>query len=267
MFPQGCDLRTASFQSDNNALRACRLAPCRCGPPAMLYIQRVIARILVVEDDFHIAGVLSLELSRLGYEVLEARNGAQALAIVRSRQPGLMLLDMGLPDMDGSNVLGQLRASGNALPVIVLTARDDQRDRIDGLRAGADDYVVKPFDLNELDARIRAVLRRAAPVDPQGLVVGALHLLPDEARASLGGAPLALTPRELRLLQRLMKNRDRVVSKAQLIDTLAELNETVAEKSLEVHIHRIRNKIVGHDVEIVTARGFGYLMRQVAPTC
>lgn len=233
----------------------------------MAYSRRVIARILVVEDDFHIAGVLSRELSRLGYEVLDARNGAQALASVRSQQPSLMLLDMGLPDMDGSSVLRQLRASGNALPVIVLTARDEQRDRVDGLRAGADDYVVKPFDLTELDARIRAVLRRSAPMGPQGLVVGELQLLPDEARATLGGAPLALTPRELRLLQRLMKNRDRVVTKAQLIDTLAELNETVADKSVEVHIHRIRNKIVGHDVEIVTARGFGYLLRQVAQKC
>ena len=233
---------------------------------ALIYSQPMDARILVVEDDFHIADVLSRELSRLGYEVLEARNGAQALASVRSRQPSLMLLDMGLPDMDGSSVLRQLRAAGNALPVIVLTARDDQRDRIDGLHAGADDYVLKPFDLSELDARIQAVLRRAGPMASQGIVVGALHLLPDEARATLAGAPLALTPREWQVLRRLMKQRDRVVTKAQLIDAMGELNENVADKSVEVYIHRIRHKIAGHDVEIVTARGFGYLLRQAALT-
>lgn len=226
------------------------------------YSDRVEERILVVEDDPCLAGLLNGELSRLGYRVAEARTGAHALASVRARPPGLVLLDMGLPDIDGSRVLAQLRAGGDPTPVIVLTARDDRRDRIDGLLAGADDYIVKPFDMAELDARIRAVLRRAGPMDGGGLLVGRLRLLPDEARITLAGAPLPLTPRELQVLRRLMRNVDRVVTKAQLTDALAELNEDVGDKTVEVYIHRIRQKLAGHDVEIVTVRGFGYLLRR-----
>lgn len=247
---RGRDLKRASFQTDNEAADG-----------ALINIGRVDARILVVEDDFQIANLLDHELARLGYRVLQARNGAQALAGVRTQQPHLMLLDMGLPDFDGSHVLRQLRAEGNALPIIVLTARDQPRDRVEGLRSGADDYVVKPFDLAELDARIHALLRRAGHGAALGLSVGCLQLLPDEMRITLGGEPLALTARELLVLRRLMKSHDRVVTKGQLLETLAELNEEIAEKAVEVYIHRIRQKLIGHEVEIVTVRGFGYLLR------
>ena len=233
----------------------------------MLYSDRMRARILIVEDDQLIADALSRGLSRLGYTVLEARNGAQAVAKLRNDHPSLMLLDLGLPDIDGAEVLRQLRAEQNTLPVIMLTARDDRLDRIGGLLAGADDYVVKPFDLIELHARIQAVLRRVGHPALPGLTVGALQLLPDELRITLDSAPLALTPRELQVLRRLMKSRDRVVTKAQLIDAMQALNESVADKSVEVYVHRIRGKIVGHDVEIVTARGFGYLLRHMAKRC
>ena len=130
-------------------------------------------RILAVEDDPHIAGLLALELGRLGYGLRTVGTAAEALAHARSWAPSLMLLDLGLPDRDGAEVLRELRARGDSVPVICLTARDQPVERVGGLRAGADDYIVKPFDLSELDARIRAVLRRSDRAGPQELNVRA----------------------------------------------------------------------------------------------
>lgn len=221
------------------------------------------ALILVVEDDLQIAELIGRELAHRGYDVLKAHNGAQALVSLARDRPALVLLDMGLPDLDGSDVLRQVRESGNPVPVIVLTARDQQHERVGGLRAGADDYVVKPFDMVELDARIQAVLRRGGHPQAQGLSVGTLQLMADATRISLAGVPLALTPREFHLLHRLMGNVDRVVTKTQLTDTLMTFYGDVAGKTIEVYLHRIRQKIAGHDVEIATVRGFGYLLRRV----
>jgi two-component system, OmpR family, response regulator len=220
-------------------------------------------RILVVEDDPQIASLLTLELGRCGYALRTAGSAAEALAQARGWAPHLMLLDLGLPDRDGADLLRDLRGQGDTLPVICLTARDQQIDRIGGLRAGADDYIVKPFDIAELDARIRAVLRRSERAGPQEIVFGALRLSSDEVRVFAGEAPLGLTPRELHVLRRLLKNAGRVVTKAQLTETLAALNEDIGDKTIEVYVHRIRHKIQGHDVEIVTVRGFGYLLRQL----
>ena len=204
-----------------------------------------------------------LELERRGYALRMAGTAAEASMIARTWVPNLMLLDLGLPDRDGADVLREMRAQGDALPVICLTARDQQIDRIGGLRAGADDYIVKPFDLGELDARIRAVLRRSDRADAQELVLGALRLSSDGVRVLANDQPLGLTPRELHVLRRLLKNAGRVVTKAQLTETLAALNEDIGDKSIEVYVHRIRHKIQGYDVEIVTVRGFGYLLRQI----
>ncbi|MFO1399480.1 MAG: response regulator transcription factor [Burkholderiales bacterium] len=220
-------------------------------------------RILAVEDDPPIARMLTLELGRLGYTLLVVGTAGEALAQAKSWSPNLMLLDLGLPDRDGGDVLRELRARNDPLPVICLTARDRPVERVGGLRAGADDYIVKPFDISELDARIRAVLRRADRGAPQELVLGTLKLAADETRVLAGDAPLPLTPRELYVLRRLMRNAGRVVTKAQLTETLAEHNEDIGDKTVEVYVHRIRNKIQGSDVEIVTVRGFGYLLRQV----
>lgn len=222
-------------------------------------------RILAVEDDPPIARMLTLELGRLGYALLVVGTAAEALAQARSWSPSLMLLDLGLPDRDGAEVLRELRARNDPLPVICLTARDRPIERVGGLRAGADDYIVKPFDISELDARIRAVLRRADRGAPQELVLGTLKLAADETRVLAQDVPLPLTPRELYVLRRLMRNAGRVVTKAQLTETLAEHNEDIGDKTVEVYVHRIRNKIQGSDVEIVTVRGFGYLLRQVPP--
>ena len=220
-------------------------------------------RILVVEDDPQIASLLMLELARRGYALRTAGTAVEASALARTWAPNLMLLDLGLPDRDGADVLREMRERGDGLPVICLTARDQQIDRIGGLRAGADDYMVKPFDLGELDARIRAVLRRSERAGPQEVVLGALRLSSDGVRVLANDQPLGLTPREIHVLRRLLKNAGRVVTKAQLTETLAALNEDIGDKTIEVYIHRIRHKIQGYDVEIVTVRGFGYLLRQM----
>jgi two-component system OmpR family response regulator len=220
-------------------------------------------RILAVEDDPPIAGLLTLELGRMGYDLLTVGTALQALVQARQWAPHLMLLDLGLPDRDGAEVLRELRLRGDALPVICLTARDRPVERVGGLRAGADDYIVKPFDMSELDARIRAVLRRFDRGAPQELVLGGLRLASDESRLFAGDVQVPLTPRELHVLRRLLRNAGRVVTKAHLTETLAALNEDIGDKTIEVYIHRIRQKIQGNDVEIVTVRGFGYLLRQL----
>jgi two-component system OmpR family response regulator len=221
----------------------------------------VQTRILAVEDDPDIARLLSLELGRLGYSLRVVGTAAQAMHEIRASLPSLVLLDLGLPDRDGSDLLRDLRANGQTLPVICLTARDKPVERVGGLRAGADDYIVKPFDISELDARIRAVLRRSDRATDQGLSVGALRIAADDARVMGREGGIALTPRELHVLRRLMKNAGRVVTKAQLTETLAERNEDIGDKTVEVYVHRIRQKIQGNGVEIVTVRGFGYLLR------
>jgi DNA-binding response OmpR family regulator len=220
-------------------------------------------RILAVEDDAHIAALLGDELGRLGYGLRAVGTAAEALAQAQAWHPHLMLLDLGLPDRDGAEVLRTLRARSDPLPVICLTARDRQDERVDGLRAGADDYIVKPFDLAELDARIRAVLRRATGGGAPPIALGTLRLTEDESRVLGDAGPLALTPREVHVLRRLLKNAGRVVTKAQLTETLSALNEDIGEKTIEVYIHRIRGKIRNNGVEIVTVRGFGYLLRLV----
>jgi two-component system OmpR family response regulator len=224
----------------------------------------VQTRILAVEDDPDIARLLALELGRLGYSLRTVGTAAQAMQEIRASAPSLMLLDLGLPDRDGADLLRELRAGGHLLPVICLTARDKPVERVGGLRAGADDYIVKPFDISELDARIRAVLRRSDRAVDQGLAVGALRLAPDQARVTGHNGGIALTPRELHVLHRLMKNAGRVVTKAQLTETLAERNEDIGDNTVEVYVHRIRQKIHGNGVEIVTVRGFGYLLRATA---
>ncbi len=218
-------------------------------------------RILAVEDDPHIARLLEHELGALGYALRMAGSVSVAERELLREAPHLMLLDLGLPDRDGGDLLRDLRAAGNRLPVICLTARDRSAERVGGLRAGADDYIVKPFDVAELDARIKAVLRRADRDVPLEVIVGGLRLAADEVRLFGGSGLLPLTPREVHVTRRLMKNAGRVVTKAQLTETLAALNDDIGDKTVEVYVHRIRHKIQGNGVEIVTVRGFGYLLR------
>jgi two-component system response regulator TctD len=219
-------------------------------------------RILIVEDNPATAHLLALELARLGYPSRTAMTGADALMQARTWKPQLMLLDLELPDRDGIGVLADLRAEDNALPVICVTARGGQADRVGGLLVGADDYVVKPFDIDELDARITAVLRRTNRTNAQALAIGTLRLVADDVRIYANDELLALTPREVHVLRELLAHAGQVVTKSQLTSMLMALNESIGEKTIEVYIHRLRNKIHGHGVEIVTARGFGYMLQQ-----
>jgi len=217
--------------------------------------------ILIVEDDQDIARLLVVELSRLAYTLSTAGSGEDALESLNAVVPDLVLLDLGLPGIDGRDVLRLMRELHPTLPVICVTARDQQMDRLGGFRAGADDYIVKPFDMGELDARIRAVLRRSVRAEFSELTVGGLRLLSDDMQVQVGDVPLALTRREVHILRRLMKNAGRVVTKHQLTQALGDYNDTIGDNTIEVYIHRLRSKLQGCGAEIVTLRGFGYLLR------
>ena len=223
-------------------------------------------RVLLVEDSQILRDSLSTGLRQAGYAVDSAADGKAGLWSAQSNDYDVIVLDLMLPELDGLSLLQKIRAEGKEAQVLILTAKDAIADRVKGLREGADDYMVKPFDLGELDARIRAVLRRSERAGPQEVVLGALRLSSDGVRVLANDQPLGLTPREIHVLRRLLKNAGRVVTKAQLTETLAALNEDIGDKTIEVYIHRIRHKIQGYDVEIVTVRGFGYMLRALRTT-
>jgi two-component system, OmpR family, response regulator RegX3 len=220
-------------------------------------------KILVVEDEPAIAEPMARALARAGYEPLTAGTARRALELVSSAEPDLVLLDLTLPDADGRDLCRELRRAHDT-PVIMVTARDSETDRIVGLEIGADDYVVKPFSMGELIARIRAVLRRAAgsPDAPAGPVeVGALRLDPEARRAWLDGSELELSRREFDLLARLMRDAGRVVTRETLIDEVWDRNWFGTTKTLDVHIGWLRRKL-GDDPQapryIHTVRGVGF---------
>ncbi len=216
-------------------------------------------RLLLIEDDPTIARELALRWQPRGW-LLQC---AATLAAARSALvvPGLfdlLLLDRGLPDGDGLDLLAELRRSDSHLPVLVLTARDQVADRVHGLRQGADDYLVKPFAPDELDARVESLLRRAGKPGGQRLSFGALHWLGDEGRACVGTRPLALSPREFEVLGLLVRRAPRLLPKRLLIETLAERNLEINDSAAEVYISRLRRRLAGSQVLIHTVRGFGY---------
>jgi phosphate regulon transcriptional regulator PhoB len=221
------------------------------------------SRVLIVEDEPDIRDLLAFHLERAGYQVARASTGAEALRQVRSVHPDLIVLDLMLPEMDGLEVCRRLRAdAGTAtVPVIMLTAKGDEVDRVVGLEMGADDYVVKPFSPKEVLARVRAVLRRArAPVTSAPLTVGAIAL--DEAthQASAGGQPLTLTPKEFDLLRALLEARGRVLSREFLLDRVwgyARADE-IESRTVDVHVRRLRAKLGAEGDRILTVKNVGY---------
>jgi two-component system OmpR family response regulator len=174
-----------------------------------------------------------------------------------------VILDLSLPTMDGLEVLRRLRQRGNLVPVLILTARDKVEDRVQGLDLGADDYLTKPYDLPELEARIRALLRRGQTVAHPQLQVGSLTLDITGHCAALDGAPLELSARELSVLELLMVRSGRVVSKEQISEQLSGLGEEMSSNAIEVYVHRLRKKIEAGNVSIRTLRGLGYVMERV----
>jgi two-component system OmpR family response regulator len=218
-------------------------------------------RILIAEDDEVLADGLSHSMRQSGYAVDRVSTGLEADSILRGEQPyDLIILDLGLPQMDGFTVLRNLRERNQHVPVIILTARDSVGDRVKGLDLGADDYMVKPFNLQELEARVRALLRRGQCGTNPVLTCGALTFDSVGRRASINGQPLDLTTRELGLLEALMLRSGWVVSKEQLLERLYSYSEEASSNAIEVYIHRLRKKTAPAGVTIRTIRGLGYVI-------
>jgi DNA-binding response OmpR family regulator len=217
-------------------------------------------RLLLVEDDVVIARELQLRWLARGWAVQHCATLAEAE--LASHLPGhdLLVLDLGLPDGDGLVWLQQLRRRDPSMPVLVLTARDSVGDRVQGLRTGADDYLVKPFAAEELDARVGALARRLHRDQGQPLRLGRISWMANEGQALLDGQPLELSPREFEVLGLLMRRAPRLVPKRALVDALAERNLDVGDSVAEVYVSRLRRKLLGSGVGIRTMRGFGYLL-------
>ncbi|CEA09852.1 putative transcriptional regulatory protein TcrX [Arthrobacter saudimassiliensis] len=224
------------------------------------------ARLLVVDDEPNIRELLSTSLRFAGFEVVAAGNGREALAAVEKQAPDLAVLDVMLPDMDGFTLTRRLRAAGRHFPVVFLTARDDTEDKVTGLTVGGDDYVTKPFSLDEVVARIRAVLRRTQPLEDDDAVIRVddLELDDDAHEVRRGGVAIDLSPTEFKLLRYLMLNPNRVLSKAQILDHVWEYDFNGDASIVESYISYLRRKIDRNPDSpalIQTKRGVGYLLR------
>ena len=220
-------------------------------------------RMLLVEDDPLLADGLSRSLSAMGFAVDMARDGASADHMLVNQSYDLVILDLGLPHLDGLEVLRKLRRRGGAAgtaPVLILTARDGLEDRVKGLDLGADDYMAKPFDLPELEARVRALVRRGKFGASPQLAHGRLRFDTIGRRALIDERPLDLSARELSVLETLLLNVGRVVSKEHLAEQLAGWGEEPGVNAIEVYIHRLRKKLEPAEVTVRTIRGLGYLL-------
>ncbi len=224
-------------------------------------------RVLVVDDEPTLAELLAMALRYEGWEVRTAADGRGALKAARDFAPDVVILDVMLPDIDGLEVLRKLRAQTPALPVLFLTARDAVEDRVAGLTAGGDDYVTKPFSLEEVVARLRGLLRRVSTLTAQAgsvLTVGDLELDEDAHEVRRGGDPIGLTATEFELLRYLMRNPRRVLSKAQILDRVWNYDFGGQANVVELYISYLRKKIdAGREPMIHTLRGAGYVLKPV----
>lgn len=219
--------------------------------------------ILIVEDEPPIRRLLRATLGAHEYRPIEAATGTEAMAALRHHKPDLVLLDLGLPDVDGVDILRALRRQRMSVPVLVLTARDGVEQRIAALNAGADDYLEKPFDLRELEARVRALLRRSHVDFGHEIVLGRVAIHPFERRVSVDGQALTLPAREYEVLEFLCLNAAQVVNKARLAQRLTLSNEDIGDNAVEVYVHRLRRRLAPYGIRIQTIRGVGYLLETV----
>lgn len=219
-------------------------------------------KVLIVEDEAPIRQMIAFNLTRAGFEVEEAGDCSSARTRIADGRPDLVLVDWMLPDSSGLELTRALRREegGRDLPIIMLTARAEERDKVTGLEGGADDYITKPFSARELLARINALLRRTAPAEDTVLKAGALRLDVASHRVWVGDAEADLGPTEYRLLKFLLENQERVFSRGQLLDQVWGRNVYVEERTVDVHIRRLRQALepYGADACIQTVRGAGY---------
>ncbi|HEU0012444.1 MAG TPA: response regulator transcription factor [Longimicrobium sp.] len=240
--------------------------------PARDRTPKMTAHILVVDDEPDISALVAYHLARESYRVRTASSGPEALRAAELERPDLVVLDLMLPGMSGLQVMEELRRRPETadVPIILLTARKEEQDRIQGLRSGADDYVAKPFSPQELILRVGAVLRRvhtAPPVGKGGKVVrvGPFTVDGGAATAQVGGRVLDLTPTEYRLLLTLMERRGRVQSRRQLLESVWDVTANIATRTVDMHVQRLRSKVGEHADWIETVRGFGYRFRTDPP--
>lgn len=226
-------------------------------------------KLLLIEDDPALRATLVRSLSRRGWNVLTCADGTQAVVAWAEHQPAVVALDLTLPGMDGLQVLELARSRGWRTPVLILTARGTVGDRVIGLNTGADDYLPKPFDLDELEARLRALARRVPDVNGQSepavqARMGALSLDPHSGAIYCQDQVLELPPRELALLQGLMQRPGRAVSKELLFERVFPGEQDVQYEAIEVVVYRLRKKLAGTGVTLTTLRGLGYLLKESA---
>jgi two-component system OmpR family response regulator len=220
-------------------------------------------RILIAEDDQVLADGLLRALRSAGYAVDQVASGAEADAALASHEFDMLILDLGLPRMSGLEVLRRMRARGSTVPVLILTAADSLDQRVKGLDLGADDYMAKPFALQELEARVRALTRRGLGSASSLIRHGPLTFDATGRVAYLDDCMIDLSARELSLLEVLLQRAGRLVSKDQLVERLCEWGEEVSTNAIEVYIHRLRKKIEHGPVRIATVRGLGYCLEKI----
>ncbi|MCB1273392.1 MAG: response regulator transcription factor [Leucobacter sp.] len=221
-------------------------------------------RILIVDDEPSIRELLSTSLRFAGFGVRAVSNGAQTISAVLEEEPDLIILDVMLPDMNGFSVTKRLRSAGYTAPILFLTAKDEVEDKVQGLTVGGDDYVTKPFSLDEIIARIKAILRRTIQENEEAVIEsGPIVLDQDTHEVSVDGTPVELSPTEFKLLRYLMQNANRVLSKAQILDHVWEYDFNGDAGIVESYISYLRRKLdpLTEESLIQTKRGFGYMLK------
>ena len=217
-------------------------------------------RIYIIEDDTELRNSLTTLLLQKGYVVDASDNGRNGLSILLAREYDLAIVDIGLPDTDGLALIRTLRRQQRGLPILVITALDAVEHRVAGLDAGADDYLVKPFEMLELEARARALVRRHRADRAQAIRIGPLELTMGQPRVMLSGEPMDLTAREFALLELLALRAGRVVNKDLIANSLARAGEALSDTAIEVAVHRLRRRLEPYELQVRTVRGFGYLL-------
>jgi two-component system, OmpR family, response regulator len=215
-------------------------------------------RILIVEDDSALRLGIRRILQAEGWHVDAAENGEQALIATQEANYAVAVLDLGLPRMDGLAVLKVWREQGLGMPVVILTARDELSDRVTGLNAGADDYMAKPFEPEELVARLRALMRRNPQMLTTSLSLGELNYDPQDRSLRIAGQPVGLSSREAALMELLMAQPDKAVAKSRIVSSMSDWESEFSSNSVEIYIMRLRRKIAGSGAQIRTVRGVGY---------